>query len=239
MLFSLLLLRLLPLLLVVLVLFSDEVLLGDCHSRLHPIPGLFLGDWAVLVLDDVCYLLGSYTLPLILHSWVFFLPQKVILPEGGYVVEMLIFEFKQTGNFIVVDLFLDKVVDRDFMVSRHQMVGRDDRIVAWKVFEVLVLVAVVDFYPLGFDFGQLYPALEIRVTECFLRGNSLLGIHLQHLLEQVQPVLINLAEVSPLDRFYVVNVWELHADKLGVLKEMLVVLGDEGPQALLDKVELI
>lgn len=61
------LLGLLPLLLVILVFLSNEVFLGDCHSRLHPVPAFFLGDGSVFILHDVRNLFIAYTLPLVLE----------------------------------------------------------------------------------------------------------------------------------------------------------------------------
>lgn len=77
------------------------------------------------------------------------------------------------------------------------------------------------------------------MIKCFLRCYSLFGVHPEHLFEQVEAVLIDLAEVSSVNGFYVVYVRELHADELWVLQEMLMVLGYKGPQALLDEVKLI
>ena len=52
-------------------------------------------------------------------------------------------------------------------------------------------------------------------------------------------MLVNLAHIPSINRFQIRNIGKLHSDELRVLEEVLVMLGDQGSQTLLNQVQLI
>jgi len=64
-------------------------------------------------------------------------------------------------------------------------------------------------------------------------------VHLQKLLQEVQGLGRQFAQIALVDSVEVLDVGELHAQEPGVLEECLVVVGGERPQTLLDEEELV
>ena len=81
--------------------------------------------------------------------------------------------------------------------------------------------------------------LEIWVVHGLGWSYPLPGVHLQHLLQKVQPLLVDLSEIPSLDGLQVVNLGEFHADEFGILQKVLVVLRNQGAKALLNQIELV
>ena len=114
-------------------------------------------------------------------------------------------------------------------------------VIGMKIYRVVIhssLIAALSS-SLGFYFAKTAASLEEWVVQGLLSCYPLPWVHLHHSLHEVEALLVDLAEVTALDGFDVVDLWKLHADELGILQEVFLVLGSERAKAFLDEVQLI
>lgn len=60
-------------------------------------------------------------------------------------------------------------------------------------------MSVVNSEAFGFWLAEVITPLEVRMFEGLLRSYSLFGVHPQHLLEKIEPLLVNFTEITAVD----------------------------------------
>jgi hypothetical protein len=229
-----LLLLLLPLLLVVLIHVDFEVFLPGFCSRFDL--DLLLSDGAELVLyHHVGHPFIPQALPLRQALLWFLFTDDVALSDRRNVIHVFVLQLQQASDFVVANSIVSafvfqEVVDGDLVVE-HVVGGYYVRI-AGQLVIVPLLVNCSDLP--GLNFAHHAASTEIGVVQGFLRSDSFFGVHLQHLLQKIETLLIYLSEVPSLDGLQILNFWKPHSDELRVLQKVLVVLRSQGSETFLD-----
>lgn len=77
------------------------------------------------------------------------------------------------------------------------------------------------------------------MAQGLLSCDSLLWVHLDHSLHEVEALLVDLAKVTTLDGLNIMDFWKFHAYELWILQEMLLMLSCKRTKTLLYEVQLI